>query len=362
MNFNDLQEFPDLSPAAFQHPFDVQATNALQHLPLLAPLLKVISSSVFERQMRLISISHTVRLGPDQAGSVYEKFVKAATILDLPELPDVYVSNQYVVNAYAYGLENYQITLFSGLIDALTEEELLAVIAHELGHVKCEHMLYKTIVYVLRIFGLEYFKRLLPIGSEALILLPLQLAILHWERMAELSCDRAALLVVQDKEIVANALSKLAGGSQKILPEINLEGMLQQAQEYDDSELNIIEQIIKVNMMLVQTHPFPIVRVKEIMDWAESEQYQNILAGNYVRQTDVPSSLVIPDSAPVGKVCIHCNYLANISDIFCLSCGRSLQDARLVCTNCQVRVFSTWQRCPKCGTSLETPSAEDAAA
>jgi len=353
-----LHEFPDLSAAAFQHPLDVQATVNLSKVPLLPPLLKLLSSSVFEKQMRLMSIANTVRLGPNQGRSVYEKFTKAAKILDLPELPEIYVSNQYVVNAFAFGLKEYQITLYAGLIDALTEEELLAVIGHELGHIKCEHMLYKTVVYILRFFGLQFLLRLLPAGTGQLATIPLQLAILQWERMAELSGDRAAMLVVQDREVVASALSKLAGGSQRILPEINLEEILRQAEDYKDSDEGIVEQLFKVQMMLIQTHPFPIVRAKEIMEWGESDQYQSILNGDYVRQANSPSLVV---TEPVAKVCSNCKNLSNASASTCLACGNSLKGARLVCANCHVKVFSTWETCPKCGSSLKE-SVEKAAA
>src|SRR5574341_1214646 len=156
-----LREFPHLSPAAFQHPADVQATANLQKVPLLAPLIKLVSSSIFEKQMRLMSISSMVRLGPNQARSVYQKFEQAAAILDLPELPELYVNSQYVINASAFGVHKYQITLYAGLIDFLTEAELLAVIGHELGHVKCQHMLYKTMAYLLRILGNEVLYNLL---------------------------------------------------------------------------------------------------------------------------------------------------------------------------------------------------------
>jgi Zn-dependent protease with chaperone function len=353
----ELREFPALSPAAFQHPLDVQATKNLQQVPLLAPLLKIVSSTVFEKQMRLMSISGSVRLGPNQGRSIYEKFERAAEILDIPKLPEIYVSNEYIVNAYAYGLDNYQITLFSGLIDALTEEELLSVIGHELGHVKCEHMLYKTIAFILRAFGLEYFKRLLPAGTEALVIMPLKLAILQWERMAELSCDRASLLVVQDRELVASALSKLAGGSQKLLPEINLAEILKQAEEYDDSEAGLLEQIIKVNMMLLQTHPFPAVRVKEIWEWAESEQYQHILDGEYVHLKDSPALIV---DEPVGRRCPGCRNIGPLSAATCLACGSSMRGGHLVCTTCCLRVFSGWQICPGCGSQLAVPVNEAA--
>ncbi len=344
-----LREFPHLSSAAFQHPLDVQATANLQKVPLLAPLIKMVSSSVFEKQMYLMSISSTIRLGPNQAPSIYQKFEQAAAILDLPELPDLYVSSQYVINAIAFGVEKYQIILYAGLIDFLTEEELLAVIGHELGHVKCQHMLYKTMAYILRYLGTEVLYNLLPAGTGLLATLPLQLAILEWERKAELSCDRAGLLVVQDPAVMASALAKLAGGSKKILPELNLDEVMRQAQEYNDTGEGLIEQLFKVNMMLQQTHPFPIVRAKEITDWGGSDQYQHILAGNYVQQTGSPALLL---TEPVGKVCPTCERIVNASAPICLACGSDLKGARLVCAKCHVKVFSTWQTCPKCGSLL----------
>lgn len=356
MPTNKNHEFPGLSPAAFQHPLDLQAVENLKKVPLLTPLLTTLSSSIFERQMRLMSVSSTVRLSPSQGQSIYEKFQQAAAILDISELPEIYVSNQYIINAYAFGIKRYQITLFSGLIDALTEDELLAVIGHELGHIKCQHMLYKSVAYILRFFGTEFLRNLLPAGTGLLAAIPLQLAILHWERMAELSCDRAALLVVQDRQIVASALSKLAGGSQKLLPEINLDGVLQQAEEYEETDGNMLEQIFKVNMLLLQTHPFPIVRAKEIMAWGESEQYQNILAGNYVRWGTSPSLAI---SEPVTKVCSNCASHIRASAPNCYACGSSLRGARLICTSCGIKVFSTWRTCPGCGANLQP--AEQAA-
>lgn len=350
MSPESLHEFPGLSPAAFQHPFDVQATENLQKIPILPDLLKKLSSSVFEKQMYLWNVSSKVRLGPKQGRPVYDQFLKAAQILDIPALPEVYISSEYTINALAFGLERYQITLYAGLIDYLTEEELLAVIGHELGHVKCQHMLYKTIVYLLRLFGVSVLTNNLPAGTGQLVLLSLQLAILNWERMAELSCDRAALLVVQDPEIVASALSKLAGGSKKILPEINLDSVLTQAQEYDEAEDGFVEKLFKVNMMLIQTHPFPIVRVKEIINWGASEQFEQIMAGDYVHMGDV-SALAL--SEPVGKVCPGCKRIANVSAAACSGCGSNLKGASWVCMNCSIMVFPSWTTCPGCGNQLQ---------
>ena len=63
-----------------------------------------------------------------------------------------------------------------------------AVIAHELGHLKCDHGVWLTIANVLASGTLS----VLPAASRAV-----EEALLRWLRAAELTCDRAALLVVQ---------------------------------------------------------------------------------------------------------------------------------------------------------------------
>ena len=70
----------------------------------------------------------------------------------------------------------------------------------------------------------------------------LALPLLHWSRMAELSCDRAALLVVQDPSVVARALSKLAGWSIPRLGEINLDEVVRQIKEEEGAEPAILKR------------------------------------------------------------------------------------------------------------------------
>jgi len=53
-------------------------------------------------------------------------------------------------------------------------------------------------------------------------------ALLRWLRAAELTCDRAALLVAQDPAVVIGALMKLAGGSPAFAHELSVDAFLQQ--------------------------------------------------------------------------------------------------------------------------------------
>ena len=71
------------------------------------------------------------------------------------------------------------------------------------------------------------------LASNTLTVLPLlsgavEEGLLRWLRAAELTCDRAALLVAQDHRVVISALMKLAGGSPKLNAELNVEAFLRQ--------------------------------------------------------------------------------------------------------------------------------------
>lgn len=89
------------------------------------------------------------------------------------------------------------------------EQEVQAVIAHELGHLKCEHGIWVTLATVLA-NGL-YSGGFL--GAFVADRLGLRRRLMRWSRAAEFTCDRAAMLVAQDVNVVVSTLLKLAGGS-----------------------------------------------------------------------------------------------------------------------------------------------------
>jgi Zn-dependent protease with chaperone function len=102
------------------------------------------------------------------------------------------------------------VVVHSALVDLMDAAELQAVIAHELGHLKCDHGVWLTVA------------NLLSLGIEISPLVPqfvvsnVQDELLRWSRAAELTCDRAALIVAGDPKVVVSVLMKLSGGSPKL--------------------------------------------------------------------------------------------------------------------------------------------------
>lgn len=353
IDFSRLKEFPLISPAAFQHPRDVKATAALEKIPLLKTVVQKMHSFYTEKEFEITLNANAIRLSQNQGGSIYKKFVKAAKILGLPEasLPQIYLSSELNFNAFSMGVNKYFIVLYAPLVDSLTEEELLAVIAHELGHIKCRHQLYKSIAEMLFSAGEEMLGSVLGIAGK-IISSTIGSQLYNWYRAAELSCDRAALLVVQDPLVVASTLSKLAGGSRKILPEINVEGILQQAQDYEEVDTKV-GKFIKFMMRQGQTHPYPIIRVKEIMEWGNSADYQNIMAGKYQKETPQLPGAPAGFLASPSVICPHCNQVVMASGAFCYHCGKRLEEPPRLCVKCSEPIIPDARFCAVCGTATE---------
>lgn len=259
----------------FRHPLDLEATKALKQVPGLDLIVRNLLGPVAEQFFYLENISAGVLVGEQQLPHIHKLLLEACRILDL-EPPQLYIRQHPAPNAYTFAMRGKQpfIVVHTSLIDLLTPEEIQAVIAHELGHLKCEHSVYLTPVNILVLAA-----NLIPTWGTA-IAQAIQAQLLEWVRCAEFTCDRAALLATQDPKVVMSVLMKLAGGSPTIAPQLNLEAFVAQARAYDDISKNELGELLKQAQTAQLTHPVPVLRAREIDRWASGQEYQTILQKN----------------------------------------------------------------------------------
>lgn len=336
---NDLIRLEGLPHIAFQHSMDAAAAQRLEKFSSFrGPISKVLL--IAERQERYNSISGKVRVSEIQYPGLYREYQKMATVLDLRSLPELYIETADEANAFAFGIENYTITLNTALLDMLDEQERYAIIGHELGHVKCEHVFYKTLAAFLTFFGGPVLDVIPVPGIKEIFGVSLQIAVLEWNRRAEFSCDRAALLATQNPAAVASALGKLAGYSESLGEQLDLEALRTQANQFDEFvDDSLIAKAIKLASLLDDrhTHPYPVLRVKEIMEWAESNDYRRILSGDFVP---------VPPPPKMGLLCPKDRHVNPIGTTYCLRDSTSLRGAPLVCGNCLSAVAVDYNFCP----------------
>jgi Zn-dependent protease with chaperone function len=275
----ERKRFPGIDPRSFQHPSDIEAMKRLARLPGIQTVLRKISVTYTEKMFRMLNVAEKVRVSPRQCPKVYEMFRESCSALDVPEIPEIYITTDTSANAFSFGIQKFTVTLHTGLIDLLTDDELLFVIAHEVSHIKCNHMMYRTLLYLLTFVGVQIFGIFFKVAS--LTFFPLEMKLRAWERKAEFSSDRGGLLVVQDPNVAQTALIKLAGAPKSLLATISVDEILKQADDLKGMDEEIFVRAMKVYHNAFRSHPFPIIRIKELHNWAQSQQYKRILSGQY---------------------------------------------------------------------------------
>ncbi|MBN1961925.1 MAG: M48 family metallopeptidase [Deltaproteobacteria bacterium] len=273
------KDFPNISPHVFEHPLDRTALLSLQKVPGIDWVVKTLFSIVGEKRLRLFFLASSVRVNEKQLPRLHKNYLEACRILDVKDPPELFVAQKMAVNAAAIGMGKPFIMLTSPLVDALDDDELQCVIGHELGHVLCGHSLYTTILLLL----VSAWYAFIGIPGGLLAITVIRMALLEWSRKAELTADRAGLLVSQDADVSYRVAMKLAGGRPK--DEMSIEEFFKQAEEYREGG-NVIDGVLKIALLLGQTHPLPVLRVSELRDWVDSGDYQKILSGDYLHRDE----------------------------------------------------------------------------
>lgn len=156
-------------------------------------------------------------------------------------MPKLYVIESEALNAFASGIneKTYAVTLTSGIIDQLTDDELEGVIGHELTHIRNKdvRLLIITIVFVgifafvlnmamRNMFGIRRMSsgnRGKDGGGAAVIVIILVAAVLYFfamifkfalSRSREYMADAGAVELTRNPQALADALKKVSGNSE----------------------------------------------------------------------------------------------------------------------------------------------------
>jgi Zn-dependent protease with chaperone function len=272
------KKFAHLNKEQYIHPADRRAMAALKAIPGIDTALKKLLAVTGESAIRVIFTAGAIKVTPKQCPDLHAKLQIACTTLGV-DMPELFVQQNPVANAFTGGVERPVIVLYSQLIERLSDEEVLAVVAHEVGHIHSEHVLYLTAARLIEFLANTALlaSPLVPIIRE-LLTLTMRSALLAWARRAELSCDRAALLVTQDPHVIGRTMMKLAGGT--FASRVDYEQFLEQGRDfqknYDEKALDRFWADVITSGL---SHPFPVWRVSEILKWVESGQYKELMTG-----------------------------------------------------------------------------------
>jgi Zn-dependent protease with chaperone function len=267
-----VQPYPNISAKAYEHPADRAATAALKAVPMLDTVVRKLIEWRFEKALRQFFLGNAVKVGERQLPDLWASHLGVCRILDMPDVYDLYVTSGVLGGAQVIGSGKPLVVVDSDLLQRLGPGEQRVLLAHELGHILSDHVLYMTALNILLSAGASMPLFLgLPFRAVRAVLL-------EWYRAAELSCDRASTLAVRDPRIVCRMLMVTAGGMPA--DQLDLDAFLAQAMEYEAWD-DPTDRVRRFFNELGRTHSYAVTRVSEVMKWVQSGDYDRIARGDY---------------------------------------------------------------------------------
>jgi Zn-dependent protease with chaperone function len=246
----------------YTYTFDRQSRVAFENTKPVAMAVEA-SVRLFKTVGTHQLLGSAVKVSERQFPRIYGIVKQSCDTLQI-NMPQVFLVNSPVFNAGTLGTnEDSFIMVHSSLVDQYSDEELLTVIGHECGHIHNSHVAYLTALHYLTYMAGMF----LP-----WILQPALVALRGWSRRAEITCDRAGMLVAKNQAASERAITKLAVGSRKLYEEFNLDAFLEQHEEGS--------QGIGKYMEVFATHPWLPKRVLAMRVFGESQLFHKAVASS----------------------------------------------------------------------------------
>jgi Zn-dependent protease with chaperone function len=280
-------------------------------VPYLDAVIRKLIEFGYERAYRQAFLGSAVRLGDKQLPHIWVLEREAFHVLDIPEVPDLYLTQFPFANAMVIGAARPIVVVNSETVRLLDDTGLRAVLAHEAAHVLADHTLYGTALQILIALGRSARLPLLA----GLPLRAITSALLEWYRAAELTCDRGAAVVTRDPLAVCRVLMTVAAG--EAASQLDLDAFMAQGLEYTEGGRGL-ERLSRLLLDLNLTHPMPVRRAHELLKWVREGEYDRIVDGDYVRRGEEPAPR--EEAAAAGQ-----HYAERVKGAFS-SAGESVAD------------------------------------
>ncbi len=258
------------------HPEDAQALKVLMNIPALPKVMEKVFEYGYDEISWTENITTNLRLSESQMPEIYNHLPPICARLGIP-VPELYLEMTQVVNAWTSGYKKPYIVLTLGLIRKVKGDELDAVLAHECGHILCQHVLYQTLANAVFTLGDSVADTLVGFVGNA-VMKPLKQALVSWSRASELSADRVAC-IISPSSALSYALARIDMIPKYIVDSMDLEVWAKQGEDFENMKKGSTWNKVVHWMSNSDTyHPFSPVRVYEAMKWEKTSICQDFRA------------------------------------------------------------------------------------
>ena len=317
--------------------------NHLQKIPALHTVVRSVSDKVGRPWIE--STFNGIRLGPKQLPDVWKRAVLAARILGLPNMPDVYVSGGQMWENYTFGTDTSSfIVLGTAVVTNFQNDEMLFLLAREMGHCRAGHALWKTVTRFLAgdismHSGLLSNGLLNVIHPTKLIEGAVEMPLMAWSRQSDITADRAGLLAVGDHALARRVLLAWSLRSARLLKQVNLDEWMKQEDASDDKMTRFSEMTTSSSMYTTRRLRLlgAAAREPELMRWSQSIQpvrKKLVAAAAPAASSPAPAAASAPATTPADSIrvlCTKCQTAVRVP----LAVLRGKQQLNVRCPQCR---------------------------
>lgn len=249
----------------FFHPFDKDAMGIINMVPGLDKITEFVVSNSVETIYNIQLKGASLRITEQNAPKVFKAFNDAANVLEMDELPDIYLNRGYHFFNRIIGYKNPIVLLHTNCIDQLNDIQLRFIAGRCLGGLRLKHNKLEFLCDVSALLS----------GFFPGVVTALSVPLAQWHRKSELSRDRAGLLACQDFESAIQVLMLMSGTPYGTEQEVDIYDYLDQAVLFQKSKG--LEGFGRTIETLTSNNAWIIERASELLNWHESGKYDEIL-------------------------------------------------------------------------------------
>ena len=262
-----------LVPSTYEHPLDRKALEALRKVPALDTVATWAINFMQKTNYMIERRGNDIEVNEKLTPRVYRLKKLAEERLCMERDIPMFITLEWDYNAFANGVDNPIIVLNSSVVEDFTDDELLSIIGHEMGHIKSQHMLYHWMANNVA----QWMFKCGLIGGTTLM--GLVVALREWQRKSELTADRAGYIACDNLDAVLSAELKIMGMPKSTNPSndynFSVEEILAQLDDYEKVKMDsLYSKFIYAYITCNTTHPWSVERMKEIMNWQKNVVYE----------------------------------------------------------------------------------------
>ena len=235
--------------------------------------LRVTTSKYREAYNEVENQGEGINITKGSLPKMHQQLVDACQILGVKDIPTYSTDWEYAPYHFSNGEKHRRIVMMSGSADLFTDEEMMFVLGHELGHMACGHKPYHML---LETFYMPFVNDAAFKAWASIIKLPL----MEWYRISDYTADRMGLLCCQDINAAITTMIKKAGLPKKCYNNIDVQSFVQQARDFEANFTDMMDRVVKVLSIRSAEFPWLVVRAGKLYDWYHSDEYRQIIDKN----------------------------------------------------------------------------------